>query len=144
MGACETLNVAGFQFLFEVGAPLTNEQGDSLASLAMVLETYARNPAAKHAILKLFAARGYALPDTPIMAFHGGDIARLEEHLRRESRLLERRFTLREIYPAECGCANDGHSGMHWTPIDGTTLCTSRLISVNTQSWSGCLRAELM
>src|SRR5438034_10312004 len=24
--------------------------------------------------------------------------------------------------PPELGCANDGRSGMHWTPIDGTTL----------------------
>jgi ankyrin repeat protein len=57
-----------------------------------------------------------------MMAFHRGSIARLEEHLRGEPRLLERRFTLCEIYPVECGCANSGRSGMHWTPIDGTTL----------------------
>jgi len=36
--------------------------------------------------------------------------------------LLERRFTLLEIYPTDCGCAKDGKSGLHWTPIDGTTL----------------------
>jgi hypothetical protein len=36
--------------------------------------------------------------------------------------LLDKRFPLREIYPGECGCANDGRSGLHWTPIDGTTL----------------------
>ena len=57
-----------------------------------------------------------------MMALHRGDIAQLEEHLRRDPRLIERRFTLREIYPPECGCRNDGRSGMHWTPIDGTTL----------------------
>jgi ankyrin repeat protein len=27
-----------------------------------------------------------------------------------------------EIYPPELGCGKDGKSGMHWTPIDGTTL----------------------
>ena len=27
-----------------------------------------------------------------------------------------------EIYPSECGCADAGRSGMHWTPIDGSTL----------------------
>jgi ankyrin repeat protein len=53
------------------------------------------------------------------MAFHRGDIVALERHLRRDPRLFERRFTLAEIYPAECGC--DG-TGMHWTPIGGTTL----------------------
>ena len=122
MGCCETLNAAGFEFLLDLDAPLTNEQGNRLAPLALVLETYARNPAGKHAILKLFTACGHELPDTPMMALHRGDVARLEEHLRSDPQLLGRRFTLREIYPPECGCANDGQSGMHWTPIDGTTL----------------------
>jgi ankyrin repeat protein len=122
MGSCETLNVDGFKFLLEVGAPLTNEHGNRLAPLTLALETYQRLPSGKHAILQLFAQHGYALPDTPTMALHRGDLAGLEAHLRRDPRLLERRFTLREIYPPECGCANDGRSGMHWTPIDGTTL----------------------
>ena len=122
MGSCETLNAAGFKFLLELGAPLTNDRGDQLAPLALVLETYSRNPAGKHAILESFAQRGCALPDTPIMAFHRGSVARLEEHLRRDPTLLARRFTLREIYPPELGCPNDGRSGMHWTPIEGTTL----------------------
>lgn len=122
MGSCETLNDAGFDFLADLGAPLTNERGDRLAPLAMVLETYARNPAGKHAMLESLARRGYDLPDTAIMAFHRGSIVRLQEHVRRDPTLLSRRFALREIYPAELGCANDGRSGMHWTPIAGTTL----------------------
>lgn len=122
MGSCETLNLRGFKFLLEIGAPLTDEQGNRLAPLALVLETYSRNPAGKHAILELFAQHGYEFPDTPMMAFHHGSIPRLQQHLRRDPHLLERRFTLREIYPAECGCSNEGRSGMHWTPIDGTTL----------------------
>ncbi len=122
MGSCETLNAAGFKFLADLGAPLTNDHGDRLAPLALVLETYSRNPAGKHAILESFAQRGYALPDTPMMAFHRGSMARLEEHLRRDPSLLARRFTLREIYPPELGCPNDGRCGMHWTPIAGTTL----------------------
>jgi hypothetical protein len=122
MGSCETLNPEGFRFLLELGAPLVNERGDRLAPLALTLETYGRRPAGKHAILDLFAKHGYNLPDTPMMAFHRGDLAGLREHLRKDARLLERRFRLPEIYPAECGCANEGKSGMHWTPIDGTTL----------------------
>ena len=122
MGCCETLNVAGFKFLLDLDAPLTNQRGDRLAPLALVLETYARNPAGKHAILGLFASCGYELPDTPLMALHRGDVSQLEKHLGRDPHLIERRFTLHEIYPSECGCANDGQSGMHWTPIDGTTL----------------------
>jgi hypothetical protein len=122
MGSCETLNVAGFKFLLELGAPLTDGQGNRLAPLALVLETYSRNTAGKHAILELFAERGYELPDTPIMALHQGNVDRLKEHLRRDSKLLERRFPLHEIYPPECGCADEGRSGMHWTPIADTTL----------------------
>ena len=122
MGACETLSAEGIRFLAELDAPFTDAQGNRLAPLAMVLETYSRHPEGKHAILELFAGRGYELPETPMMAFHRGDVARLEQHLRRDPKLLERRFTLDEIYPAECGCAADGKSGMHWTPIDGTTL----------------------
>jgi hypothetical protein len=122
MGSCETLNPAGFQFLLELGAPLSDDRGNRLAPLALVLETYGRDTAGKHAILGMFASQGYDLPDTPIMALHRGDLARLKDHLRDDRALLDRRFTLGEIYPAACGCANDGKSGMHWTPIDGTTL----------------------
>jgi hypothetical protein len=122
MGSCETLNAAGFGFLQELGAPLTDALGDRLAPLALVLETYSRNTTGKHAILNMLARQGYELPDTPIMAFQRGDLTQLERHLRRDPQLLARRFTLREIYPPECGCANVGRSGMHWTPIDGTTL----------------------
>jgi ankyrin repeat protein len=122
MGACETLNPAGLGFLAELGAPFTDAKGDRMAPLALVLETYGRNPAGKHAVLEIFARQGYALPDTPMMAFHRGDVARLKEFLRRDPGLVERRFSLTEIYPPELGCAKDGKSGMHWTPIDGTTL----------------------
>jgi hypothetical protein len=121
MGACEALNAAGMEFLAKVGAPLTDDSANRLAPLAMTLETYSRHPAGKHEILAILARCGYELPDTPIMAFHRGDIARLAEHVRRDPQLLERRFTLPEIYPAECGCGKDG-SGSHWTPISGGTL----------------------
>ena len=120
MGTCETLMSSGFEFLVELGAPITNERGDPLAPLALVLGTYARRPDGKHAILDSFSRLGYALPDSPIMAFHRGSVADLERHLRRDPSLLARRFTLREIYPPELGCEDAG--GMHWTPIGGTTL----------------------
>jgi len=123
MGSCETLEASGFDFLADLGAPLTNDRGDRLAPLALVLGTYSRNPAGKHAILDSLARRGYDLPDTPMMAFHRGSVSGLEAHLRRDPSLLARRFTLREIYPPELGCSDEeGRSGMHWTPIDGTTL----------------------
>jgi hypothetical protein len=122
MGACETLNAEGFRFLVELNAFLADKAGNRLAPLAMVLETYCRMPKRKHEILEIFAQRGYDLPDTPMLAFHRGDISQLEKHLRRDPGLIERRFTRREIYPPECGCADDNRSGMHWTPIHGTTL----------------------
>jgi hypothetical protein len=121
MGACEALDANGIRFAAELDAPFTDQHGDRLAPLALVLETYSRHPEGKHAALEIFAQRGYELPDTPIMAFHRGDIARLEEHLRRDPDLLERRFAIGEIYPAECGCGRNG-PGSHWTPIDGGTL----------------------
>jgi hypothetical protein len=122
MGSCETLNPAGLGFLADLGAPFTDSKGNRLAPLALVLETYGRLPAGKHAVLEIFARQGYELPDTPMMAFHRGDVARLKDFLRRDPRLIGRRFSLPEIYPPELGCAKDGRSGMHWTPIDGTTL----------------------
>lgn len=122
MGACETLNPDGLRFLAELGAPFTDQHGSRLPPLALALETYCRGSARKHAVLDIFAAQGYALPDTPMIAFHRGQLDRLAAHLARDPGLLERRFSLAEIYPAEFGCPNDGRSGMHWTPIGGTTL----------------------
>jgi hypothetical protein len=122
MGACETLNPAGLGFLADLGAPFTDTKGDRLAPLALALETYGRNPAGKHAVLEIFVRQGYTWPDTPIMAFHRGDAAGLKDFLHRDPSLIERRFSCLEIYPPELGCSKDGRSGMHWTPIDGTTL----------------------
>ncbi|HEV9038232.1 MAG TPA: ankyrin repeat domain-containing protein [Puia sp.] len=121
-GSCETLNERGFAFLVEAGVPLTDAKGDSLAPLAMILETYSRNPAGKHAILRLFRDRGYQWADTPIMAFHCGDLDRLTSHLQRDPQVIHRRWAYREIYPPSLGCADDSRSGLHGTPIDGTTL----------------------
>lgn len=122
MGTCETLNSSGLGFLADLHAPFSDAKGNRLAPLALALETYGRNPAGKHAVLKIFARQGYALPDTPVMAFHRGDVRRLKNFLHREPGLIRRRFSLVEIYPPELGCAKDGKAGMHWTPIDGTTL----------------------
>lgn len=122
MGSCETLNERGFGFLDDAGVPFTNEKGDPLAPLGLVLETYSRHPKGKHAILQRFRARGYRWADTPMMAFHCGDLDRLKTHLQDDPQLIHRRFSYREIYPVELGCAEDLISGLHGTPIDGTTL----------------------
>lgn len=122
MGPCETLNADGLRFLAELGAPFSDRHGNTLAPLGMVLETYSRWPEGKHACLDLLAERGSSIPNTPMMAFHRGQVNRLAEHLDRDPALLHRRFTYREIYPPELGCHDDGHSGLHGTPIGGTTF----------------------
>ena len=122
MGTCETLNPAGMRFLAELNAPFTDARGNRLAPLAMVLETYCRNPGRKHEMLEILVEQGYQLPETPIIAFHYGRADRLEKHLRTDPKLIERRFSLQEIYPPDLGCAADGRGGMHWTPVAGTTL----------------------
>ena len=122
MGACETLNSLGFCFLDELNVPYTAADGNRLAPLALVLETYCRNPEGKHRILDLFEKRGYALPDSPIMALHRGDADRLKHQLQRDPGLLNRRFAGHDIYPSQLGCADGGRAGMHGTPVEGTTL----------------------
>lgn len=122
MGSCETLNPHGFAFLDDAGAPFTDGNGNSQAPFAMVLETYSRRPEGKHEILQCFKARGYQWPDTPIMAFHCGDLDLLKKHLQQDPDLINKRFSYRDIYPPALGCASDGRSGLHGTPIDGTTL----------------------
>src|SRR5262249_47228462 len=68
MGPAETQNADGMALLLELGAQIADEHGDPLAPVAMVLETYCRNPVGKHRCLELFAAHGIELPDTPPMA----------------------------------------------------------------------------
>jgi ankyrin repeat protein len=122
MGPCHTLNTAALSFLADAGAPFTDEHGNELAPLAMVLTIYSRNPAGKHACILVFERLGYQLPDTAVMAFHRGRVDLLERHLRRDHGLLARRFPAAEIYPPDLGCVGPDFSGMCGTPIDGGTL----------------------
>jgi hypothetical protein len=120
-GPAYTLNVDGTRLMFELGARVYGDQGEQLAPAAVVLETDSRKPEAKHAILEMYVRHGFALPDTPTMALHRGRIDLLEAHLRRDPRLLERRFSHEEIYPPEIGC-HDEILATHGTPLAGTTL----------------------
>ena len=122
MGSAETLSSAGFAYVLELGAEICDDQGDWRAPVALVLETYSRNPPGKHRILELLAQRGIPLPETPPMALHRGRIDLLEDHLRRDSELLERTFAHAEIYPPELGCHADESLALHGTPLAGTTL----------------------
>lgn len=122
MGPCETQNGTGLALLFELGAELSDGHGDRLAPVALILETYCRNPTGKHECLELVARQGINLPDTAPMAVHRGRIDLLERHLQRHPNLLARTFAHEEIYPPELGCHADHSLALHGTPLAGATL----------------------
>jgi ankyrin repeat protein len=122
MGPAEALSASGLAFVLDLGAPISDQHGDRLAPVALVLQTYARNPQGKHECLELFADRGIELPNTAPMAVHRGRIDLLEEQLRRDPGLLERTFAHEEIYPPAVGCHADHSLALHGTPLAGTTL----------------------
>ncbi|MCZ6868157.1 MAG: ankyrin repeat domain-containing protein, partial [Gammaproteobacteria bacterium] len=122
MGPAETQSGSGLAFLLELGATISDEHGERLAPVAMVLQTYSRNPQGKHQCLELFAEHGIDLPDTPPMAVHRGRIDLLDAHLGRDPDLLGRTFSHEEIYPPELRCHADHSLALHGTPLAGGTL----------------------
>jgi hypothetical protein len=122
MGACETLAADGLALLLELGAPLADAQGDPLAPVALLLQTYARAPEGKHRALELCTAHGRSLPDTPTLALHRGRLDLLERHLALDPGLLARTFTHSEIFPPALGCALDESLALHGAPLAGATL----------------------
>jgi len=122
MGPCETQNGQGLALLFELGASLSDEHGDRLAPVALVLETYCRNPKGKHQCLELIAEQGIELPDTAPMAVHRGRVDLLERHFRSDPEMVNRTFTHPEIYPPQLGCHADETLALHGTPLAGGTL----------------------
>lgn len=121
MGPCETLNPAGLKFLLDLGAELSDEGGNPLAPLAMVLETYARIPVGKHACLDLLDEH-VPLPDTAPMAVHRGRLDLLEALVRRDPAIVTRTWSHDDIYPRSLGCHEDPTAALHGTPIAGGTL----------------------
>jgi hypothetical protein len=121
-GPCETLNHAGLELLLGLGADFADAEGSRLAPVALLLQTYCRYPEGKHRCLELAASEGIEMPDTPVMAVHRGRIDVLQEHLRRDPRLVGRTFSHEEIYPPELGCSEDHSLALHGTPVAGTTL----------------------
>jgi len=121
LGPCECLAPGVLRWLLAHGADAraatSADYGDPLR---MLLGTYDRNPAAKHACLAALAEAGFDPPDTPATALHAGRLDRLQRHLERDPSLLSRRFAETEIYPAELGFKPG--EGLHGTPLGGTTL----------------------
>jgi hypothetical protein len=121
IGCAEAQNGRGMEYALGFGASLGDDR-HPLAAVAMLLETYSRNPKGKHRCLELFEQHGVALPDTPPMAVHRGRIDLLEEHLRRDPDLLTRTFPHQDIYPPALGCHADETLAGHGTPLAGSTL----------------------
>jgi hypothetical protein len=117
MGPAETHNPDGMKYLIELGAEISDGEGNRLAPVGMLLATYTRFAKEKHECLELLASHGIELPDTPTMAIHRGRIDLLEEHLRRDPQLPRRTFSEEEIYPPQFGGV-----GIFGTPLAGTTL----------------------
>ena len=123
IGPCETLNSRGLEFLLDLGAPVSGEHGDSLAPMALLLQTYSRDPDGKHKCLEALFRHGVEMPDTPVVAFHRGRIDLLEKHLADDPMLLQRRFSYEELYPEALGCyAKSTQHGLHGSPLDGCGL----------------------
>ncbi len=120
-GPAYTLSASGTAFAFRVGARVKDANGKRLAPVDVVLETDSRNPDAKHAILEMYVASGFELPDTPVMALHRGRIDLLEAYIDRDPLILNRTFSHEEIYPPEMGC-HDEILATQGTPLAGTTL----------------------
>lgn len=120
-GPAYTLSSSGTAVMLEFGAKVIDERGNRLAPVDVVLETDSRKPEEKHAILEMYVRNGLVLPDTPTTALHRGRIDLLEEHLRRDPKLLERQFAFEEIYPPDMGC-HDEILATHGTPLGGATL----------------------
>jgi ankyrin repeat protein len=120
-GPAYTLSVSGTALMLELGARVRDLDGTRRAPVDVVLESDSRNPSAKHQILEMYVQNGLTLPDTPTMALHRGRIDLLEEHLRLDPAMLQRRFTHAEIYPPELAC-HDEVLATQGTPLAGTTL----------------------
>jgi hypothetical protein len=121
-GPAYTLNVEGTAFIFEFGdVRVYDDDGKLLAPVETVLQTDSRKPSAKHAILEMYVQHGVRLPDTPVFALHRGRMDLLEEHLRRDPGMLNRKWGHRDIYPEEMLC-KDPIDATVGTPLAGTTL----------------------
>jgi hypothetical protein len=122
MGPCETQSGKGLALLLELGAKFEDAAGDRLAPVALILQTYCRNPAGKHLCLELAERFGVALPDSPTLAVHRGRVDLLEAHWRRDPTVVTRTYSHEEIFPPELGCHADRSLALHGTPVAGGTL----------------------
>lgn len=119
-GPCECLAPETLRWLIRRGADPRAVSEKYGTPLSMVVSTYSRDAASKHACLEVLAQAGLELPDTPAMALHRGRTDLLERHLDRDPALLERRFTEAQIYPPELGIRPG--DALTATPVESGTL----------------------
>jgi hypothetical protein len=115
---CETLAPGALRWLIAHGADMNVTSRDGTNCVRMLIGTYSRHPQGKHECMEVFAKAGFAFPDTAPMAVHRGRIDLLASYLDREPKVLDRRFSDAEIYPAELGL----RGGLTAVPVDGGTL----------------------
>jgi ankyrin repeat protein len=104
------------RWLLDRGADLHVANCDPIEMLTCI---YSRRAKEKNACFEIVGAAGFALPDTPVMALHRGRLDLLQEHLDRDSTLLERRFTHGAIFFNRDGAPGDAYPA---TPVSGGTL----------------------
>jgi ankyrin repeat protein len=114
---CETLQPGALKWLIEHGADMHAVSSDYGNCVQMLIGTYWRNAAGRHACLEVFAAAGDPFPDTAPMAVHRGRIDLLAALVDRDPALLQRRFRDTEIFPPGIG-----DIGLHVAPLAGGTL----------------------
>jgi hypothetical protein len=98
------------------GADLHAANSDPIEMLTCIYTLGAKR---KTACFEIVASAGSALPDTPVMALHRGRLDLLQEHLDRDSSLLERRFSYRQIFFNRDGAPGDAYPA---TLASGGTL----------------------
>ncbi|MXY50860.1 MAG: ankyrin repeat domain-containing protein [Gemmatimonadetes bacterium] len=94
---CMTLAPAMLDRLASAGGTLLSDNA------GMILATNERRPVDKAACLRVLKQAGISLPDTPPMALHLRDRDRLEWHLDGDPHMLERLFSVEEIFPSDFG-----------------------------------------
>ena len=94
---CMTLAPAMLDRLASAGGTLLSDNA------GMILATNERRPVDKAACLRVLKQAEISLPDTPPMALHLRDRDRLEWHLDGDPHMLERLFSVEEIFPSDFG-----------------------------------------
>lgn len=122
MGPCETLNAEGLNLLMELGAEFCDESGDPLAPVALILQTYSRNPQGRARCLQAAEAAGVELPKTAVFDLLKRDFSSLAARFSSDPSGVNMTHHLDEFYPLSLRCSDDRSLALHGAPLDGGTL----------------------